>query len=51
MKLWSTFSDRDLMLILDFVSKSYPVMVAGNGQVAGDGPGTPRYAARQNIES
>jgi DNA-binding MarR family transcriptional regulator len=27
MKLWSTFSDRELMLILDFVSKSYPVMV------------------------
>lgn len=27
MKLWSTFSDRDLVLILDFVSKSYPVMV------------------------
>ena len=26
-QLWSTFSDHDLTLILDFVTKSYPVMV------------------------
>lgn len=37
--LWSTFSDQDLTLILDFVSRSYPVMVEETAKLRElDGP-------------